>query len=452
MNSLRVRKTAHGLVRWGILAGVLAYVSWEFYAHAAVSKVHPSVHALCPLGGLESLLRYVAGDGATLGKIFSGTMGLFFVSLGTALLFKRAFCGNVCPLGTLQELAGNLGRKVLGPRRFLVPRRLDKVLRWAKYLALALAVVMAWATGTLWIQAVDPWPAYSHLFSPSELFPAYAAGLVLLAASLVASFFYERAFCKYLCPMGALTAVAGLASPFKARRDEAACVSCGLCDQACPVNLEVSKAAAVADAECLSCGKCAAVCPAPKALDLGFSKRPRLSPAAAVALGAGAFFLGVLALQLLGFDRFSGRQEPTLRELARSQGQTVAEFKEAYGLPSGLYGGTRASGLEKALPLSKFAEMNGTDAAALKATLGLDPALDEDVSWGEAYGSVKLGRIAELNGMSLEDFKKTFSLKASAGADTPWREVEKAVIRASERLAAEAAAAEGEGGGSCSGD
>lgn len=435
MNAIRVRKTAHLIVRWGVLAAVLAWVSWEFYAHSAVSKVHPSVHALCPMGGLESLLRYIADGGSMLGKIFSGTMGLFFVSAGVSLLFKRSFCGNVCPLGTLQELSGNLGRKLLGKHRFVVPARLDRVLRWGKYVALALTVVMAWLTGTLWIQSFDPWPAYSHLFAPDELFPTYAIGLGILVLSLVASFFYERAFCKYFCAMGAMTAIIGLVSPFKVRRDKTTCIDCGLCDKACPVNIQVSKATAVTSAECISCAKCAAVCPAPKALDMGINTKARLNPAAAVALSAGVFFLGLFVLQLTGFDRFSGRQEPTLRELAKGSGITTAEFKSNYGLPATLFDGTRSSDIEKAMPLAKMAEMNEIAVDQLKDMLGLDPALSNDTSWGQAYGSVRVGKIAELNGMSIDEFKKTFSLKDSVNADTPWSQVEKAVIRASEKQA-----------------
>jgi hypothetical protein len=196
----------------------------------------------------------------------------------------------------------------------------------------------------------------------------------------------------------------------------------------------VSASTAVLDAECFTCGKCAAVCPAPKALDIGYTAKFRLNPAAAVALGAGAFFLGILALQIFGFDRFSGRQEPTLREMAKSAGTTTAEMKVRFGLPAGLFDGTRSSAVEKALPLAKMAELNGMDASTLKEMLGLDPATADDLSWGTAYGSVRLAKIAELSRTTVEDMKTRFGLKADVDGDTPWRDVEKTVQRAAERL------------------
>ncbi len=452
MTAIQFRRRSHGVVRWTILAGVIAWITWEMYAHIAVSKVHASAHALCPFGGLESLLRWITLDGATLPKIFSGTLGLFFVSVGSALLFKRSFCGTVCPLGTLQDLPGALGAMVFGKRRPVVPAKLDRILRWLKYPVAILAIAMAWMTGTLWINSLDPWAAYGHIFMPAEVAASMVGGAVILVLALVLSFFYERAFCKYLCPMGAMVAVVGLASPFKARRNAETCINCALCDKACPVNLEVSKAGAVTDAECLSCGKCAAVCPVPGTLDMGFSKKSRINPAVAVLLGAGAFFLGIFAMQLFGFDRLSPAQEPTLRELSKQAGMTVDEFRKSYSLPGSLPSWTRSSAIENAMPLSKFAEVNGLAASDLKQRLGLDPSLTDSTSWGIAYGSARLEVIASLNGMDIETFKKVFGLSKDVGPDTPFREVRLRVELVADRLANEAAQAEherriqGEGG------
>ncbi|NCC77215.1 MAG: 4Fe-4S binding protein [Clostridia bacterium] len=107
------------LLRYFLLAGLLTFLSYQFYAHAMGDKLFPSVHGLCPFGGLESLLSFVT-VGATLKKIFSGTMVLFFTFLLLALIFNRAFCGLICSFGAIQEFIGNLGRRLFR-RRFLVP-------------------------------------------------------------------------------------------------------------------------------------------------------------------------------------------------------------------------------------------------------------------------------------------------------------------------------------------
>jgi len=434
MKPTKIRVISHLVVRWTILLAVLAFVTREFYAHVFVSKVHPSVHSLCPMGGLESLLRYITADGATLAKIFSGTMGLFFVSVGISLLFKRAFCGTICPLGTLQAIPGTAGKKIFGAKRFVIPAKLDRWLRLLKYPVLVLTVFMAVATGTLWIQTFDPWAAYSHIFSPAELFGVYAIGFGILVASLIASFFIELAFCKYLCPMGAMTALVGLLSPFKVRRNADSCTSCGLCDRSCPVNIRVSDAKAVTSAECITCGACAAVCPEKDTLSIGWSRKLSINAAAAVALAAGMFFAAIFVLQLTGFDRFSGQQEPTLRELAKSYGTTTAEFKAMYGLPANFFDGNRSGKIEDAIPFAKMAEMNGTDTATIKTALGLGADIADDTPWGTVYGSVRLEKIAEQNGVTVDQFKDRFGLGKNVGPDTPWRDVKKQVLKAAARL------------------
>ena len=80
-------------VRWIILAVILIGTAIIHFLHINGGAVYPSVHAVCPLGGLENLWAWVGGQ-ANLQKLFSGTMTLFFFTLVFALLFGRAFCGN----------------------------------------------------------------------------------------------------------------------------------------------------------------------------------------------------------------------------------------------------------------------------------------------------------------------------------------------------------------------
>lgn len=422
--SFKVQKRIFILLRYFLLAGLLTFLSYQFYAHAMGDKLFPSVHGLCPFGGLESLLSFVT-VGATLKKIFSGTMVLFFVFLLLALVFNRAFCGLICSFGAIQEFIGNLGRRLFR-RRFLVPPSLDRILRYGKYLVLVLTIAMAWLTGTLWFAAYDPWTAYGHLISFDELVTSYWIGLIVLVLSIVGSFFYERFFCKYLCPLGALNAVIGRLSRFSIRRDPQVCIDCSLCTRACPVNLDVEHADTIRSAECISCGKCVAACPREGALNFTFFRR-KTGLILAFLLPVVFYFGGIWIAQSFGYDRYSGKTESNLREMADSSGLSVAEFKAMYDLPDGLGYQAKASEVEAVIPLAKMAELNGLDPAAIKEMLGLPADLDDQTPWGDAYGQVTLEKLAELNGASVEELLTAWGLDPDTPPETTWSAVQEQV-------------------------
>lgn len=93
------------------------------------------VDALCPFGGVESLWALLAAGGLVRRVEVSSAI-LFVGTLAIALPFGRSFCGNVCPLGALQELFARAGRKVFG-RRLELPAVLDRPARYLKYAVLA---------------------------------------------------------------------------------------------------------------------------------------------------------------------------------------------------------------------------------------------------------------------------------------------------------------------------
>ncbi len=432
-------------LRYAVLIGLLGFVLFQIFSHGFGNKDFPSIHSLCPFGGLESLLAYVAYDGATLSKIFSGTMALFFVFLALTLLFRRAFCGLICPFGTIQELIANLGQKILG-RRWVMPYLPDRILRYAKYVVLIVTVAMAWLTGTLWFQTYDPWTALGHILSPDELFSAYLIGFIVLVVTILGSFFYDRFFCKYFCPLGAVNAILGKVSRLVIRREADACINCSLCTHACPVNIDVEHATTITSAECLTCGKCVAACPKQGALDFKFL-RWTVSPLVVIALVAAVYFGGIFTLEMMGYDRYTKNAEATLLELAESQGLTVDEFKVQYDLPDQLKRNTPVSEVEAAIPFYKMAELNGVATEELKAELGLPADLADDTAWGDAYGQVTLQRIADLNGIALSEFLAAYGLPPETTPDTPWSAVSEQI----EAFIADQAVAGGEGD-ACAGE
>lgn len=282
-------KKRYGIIRWVILGVILGGSMLIHYLHLNSGVKYPSVHSICPYGGIENLWAWLAGR-ANIQKIFSGTMVLFFLTIVFALLFRRSFCGNICPFGALQELLG-----LITPKKVKVPVAVDKHLRKVKYIVLVLSVFMAWITLSLWFSPFDPWAAFAHIYKGDEMLEEYLIGTIVLVATVVASFFISRAFCKYLCPAGALYAIIGKLSPYKVTRDSKKCIDCGVCTQKCPMDIEVHMCESVTTAECISCNRCVEVCPGAGSMIstkmAGFKLKPLASIIASVAIFFGSIFI-----------------------------------------------------------------------------------------------------------------------------------------------------------------
>jgi len=127
---------------------------------------------------------------------------------------------------------------------------------------------------------------FRHMGRATAIFLA-----VLVATSLVV----KNAWCRYLCPYGALMGLVALVSPTRIVRAADACIDCGKCAKACPAGLPVDVLASVRSAECTACLSCVAVCPAAGALDLKAGlRRRRTVPPWALAAAIVLLFAGVV--------------------------------------------------------------------------------------------------------------------------------------------------------------
>ena len=347
-------------IRRGVLGVVLVAMTGITAAHQFVAGAGKpvSVDALCPFGGIETLWTVISGAGF-IEKTAASAIVLLIGMLALALVMRRSFCGQICPLGTLQGLFGSIGGKLFR-RRPQIPRSIDRVARFLKYGILVFFTVWTWQAAALVMWPYDPWVAYAHLTS-SELLTSLGAGLAVLVVSLAGSLVYERFFCKYLCPTGALLGLFSKISLLGIKRDVDACTDCKACDKTCPMNIEVSTAVAVSSSECISCNECVNACPAVGALEVkraggGSVIRPATSTGIVVALlavvvamstAAGLFAwtmpsLGEAVKQQQesgssgagkGFDATLIKGYMSMKEISQASGVPEEEFVKKWGVP-----------------------------------------------------------------------------------------------------------------------
>lgn len=265
---MRKQKSPVQYFRLVIQLSFLALISISAYRHQVLGggpQGAAPIDALCPFGALETLYKYLA-TGEYIQRLDISN----FILLGGAILLVivvgRYFCGWICAIGTLQELARMAGQKFFRKLEITIPEKIDKPLRYLKYGVLIWSLWATWKTGLLVIRPYDPFAAYGHVFSGnwSEWWADFSIGITILLVSVVGSIFVDRIFCKYLCPLGAFLGLFNKISLFRIKRDESACLNCKLCSRKCPVNIPVDTQKQVNSAECIGCLTCIITCPTGK--------------------------------------------------------------------------------------------------------------------------------------------------------------------------------------------
>lgn len=226
-------------------------------------------------------------------------------AIALTMLFGRVYCSILCPMGTLQEVFWQIPRVRKKKARRMNPPRI-------RYLVPLLAGAGAVFGIPPLMVGLDPVSIFGRgsrgyallLRGEWALSGIAVSSLILFTFILLLSLLHGRRFCDW-CPVGVALGFPASIAPLGVRIDGESCVSCGICEQVCPLSCADSGGKRISRDRCVLCGRCAAACPtgaarygssSPRA---GEGRRKFLGDGGRLALGAlsaAAYFCGLSSI------------------------------------------------------------------------------------------------------------------------------------------------------------
>ncbi len=184
-------RVAHRFVRTGFLLVVLVWLGWTAGVQLSIVNVINYVRAPFKRVDVgfylaEPLMVIIAG----------------YTLVSVVLIGRGVFCGWLCPFGALQDLLDQLSRALRVPQ-WNPPVALEKRLWMGKYIAAAavLALVMIEIDPAGATLEIEPFKtAITTRFTRAWPYVLYAGALLAIGL------FSERAYCRFLCPLGGVLA------------------------------------------------------------------------------------------------------------------------------------------------------------------------------------------------------------------------------------------------------
>ncbi len=229
-------------LRFGLLLITLVFIGWIEQGQLSIVTLLGFIRAVFETFSFTFLLY----DPISLTLWLYVLITLFLWGRGT-------FCGWLCPFGALQEFAHQLGRK-LGIRELNINQSLSNKMGWIKYFILAGLVASTFLLTDLTDQFVEVEPfktAITLTFQRSWPYVIYALICIML------SVFIFKAYCRFLCPLGAALAIGGKLRmlDWLIRREECG-TPCKLCSVQCRYEAIVRHDGSIKYHDCFQCFEC----------------------------------------------------------------------------------------------------------------------------------------------------------------------------------------------------
>jgi polyferredoxin len=161
------------------------------------------------------------------------------------IIIGRLFCGKVCPAGYLQDLIFKIPFFIK-----IKTFKFDKYLRLLKYFNVFINFLLL---------PILAFAGIYHLSQNSKEAVSPVIMIFIMAVMIVITIIIHRPFCKYLCTVGAVSALFNKVSFYKYKTLNNKCIQCGFCSKKCKMDIIPYKIKN--SLECIRCGNCKKVCP-----------------------------------------------------------------------------------------------------------------------------------------------------------------------------------------------
>jgi polyferredoxin len=284
-----------------IWIGIEFHVFMKWAQSSGIEEFHqrpPGVEGFLPISALMSLKYWI--QTGIINSVHPSGLFILVAVMALGIFMKKAFCGWLCPIGTISESLWMAGQRIFG-KNLSLSKWLDYPLRSLKYLLLLFFVYSIFQMDVPTLAEFIHSPYNKAADIKMYLFfvniSSFALWTLIILASL--SLVIKNFWCRYLCPYGALLGALSWLSPLKITRNVSTCIDCELCTKACPSSINVHTAKRVWSDECMSCYACVESCPVKDTLVMRAGKNGKAIPSWIFTILLAGVFIGITGLAML---------------------------------------------------------------------------------------------------------------------------------------------------------